>query len=152
MASLVPNLRKTLFNARSIAGQLGFRVNSVAIVIARTGSGEQFTGDGQRYERVTPITEANQQAPKVRWLKDDELAVGNLEAGTVEVGPITPEFSGGGTSRALLTGDDLEAGAVRLMRITGAQHPDGADYRITDVKVDRALRYKLRGVPVGTQR
>lgn len=152
MASLVPNLRKTLFNARSIAGQLGFRIHRAWIVIARSGAEGQYTGDGGRWERATELLEANGQSPKVRWLKDEEKALGQLPDGSVEVGPITPEFPGGGTAPELLTGANINVGAVRLLRIVGPQHPDGADYRITTVTLDRALRYSIRGVPVGTQR
>jgi hypothetical protein len=149
VASLVPSLRKTLYSARSIAGQLGFRIHTVSVVIARTGGPR--TGDGGRWERVTPITEAGGQPPKVRWLKDEEKALGSLPDGTVEIGPITPEFTGGGTEANVITGDNIEEGAVMLVRITGPQHPEGADYRVTARTLDRALRYMLRAVPVGTQ-
>ncbi len=87
----------------------------------------------------------------MRWLKDDEIALGQLPKGSATVGPITPSFSGGGTDLDLLNGTDLNVGQVRLLRITGPNHPNGADYTIKGVSADRALRYMITAVPVGSQ-
>lgn len=147
--SLRDDLLPVVYEARAIMGELGFREHSVAIVrVHRQGT---HTGDGSRAESVQSITEANGYSPKVRWLKDDEVALGQLPKGSVQVGPITPEFSGGGTDLSDLTGADLERGDVRLLRITGPQHPNGADYRIVSVSADRALRHVITAIPSGTQ-
>ena len=146
--ALVDELRKTLYSARAISGQLGFRTHTVAIV--NVGLQGTHTGDGARAEWVTPITEAGGQPPKVRWLKDDERALGNMPAGTIAVGPITPAFTGGGTDLALLKGRDLTQGEVRTLRVTGPVHPDGYDYTIVAIKADKALNYVITAVPVGT--
>ena len=134
-----------LWEGRAEAGIAGFRLHSVTIV-DRAWSG-QHTGEGAQYETVAPIVEAGGQPPKVRWLNDEERALGNLGAGTVEVGPITPAFPGGGTSLDLLA-SVLEIGATRGLLIKGPKHPTGALYRITDLQNERALRYMLRGSPV----
>jgi hypothetical protein len=147
--SLADDLKPLLFEARSIAGTLGLRPHSVSIVIASTSG--TYTGDGTRTETETAITEASNQPPKVRWLKDEELALGNLSAGTIEVGPITPSNGTIGTLLATLSGADLTDGQVRFLRITGPQHPNGADYTITRVNGDKALRYSIQGTPVGRQ-
>jgi hypothetical protein len=149
MPTLAESLKPLVFGVRSIPGALGLRPHSVSIVIASTSG--TYTGDGTRSEDETAIVEASNQPPKVRWLKDEELAVGQLSAGTIEVGPITPSNGTIGTLLATLSGADLTDGQVRLLRITGAQHPDGADYTITRVNADKALHYSIQGVPVGSQ-
>jgi hypothetical protein len=147
--TLASDLLETVYEGRAIAGDLGFRPHSVAIVIV--SSSGTHTGDGTRTESETAVTEAEGQPPRIRWLKDDEVALGMLPKGTVEVGPITPSFSGGGTDLDLLNGADLTDGQVRLLRITGPNHPNGADYRIKGVSADRALRYMITATPVGSQ-
>jgi hypothetical protein len=147
--SLADSLKPTQFAARSIAGRLGFRPHSVALVAVSTSG--THTGDGSRTEIETEIVESGGQPCRVRWLKDDEVALGQLPMGTVEVGPITPSHTGGGTDLDLLTGADLSDGQVRLLRITGPNHPNGADYTIKSVSADKALRYMVTAVPVGSQ-
>lgn len=143
--SLVTELRKTLYAARSIAGRLGFRVHTVALV-HRYSMGEH-TGDVDLSNTV-PITEQDGYPPKTTWLDDEELALGSLPTGTVEIGPITPAFPGGGTDLSSLTGSLLTGGDVLHLLITGPNHPEGAFYKIKDVKADRALNYKIRATPV----
>jgi hypothetical protein len=147
--TLADDLKPIVYSARAIAGNLGFRVHSVAMVYAETDG--EHTGDGARSETVTSLLEAEGQSPRVRWLNDEEIALGQLAMGAIEVGPITPLHNGNGTDIDLLTGADMTDGQVRLLRITGPNHPSGADYRITSVSADRPLRYMIRAVPVGTQ-
>jgi hypothetical protein len=143
--TLATDLLETVYEGRAIAGELGFRPHSAAIVIV--SSSGFHTGDGSRTEIETAITEADGQSPRIRWMKDDEVALGLLPKGSVEVGPITPEY----TSLSLLNGADMNDGDVRLLRITGPNHPTGADYAIKGVSADRALRYMITAVPVGSQ-
>jgi hypothetical protein len=147
--TLADDLKPIVYSARAIAGNLGFRPHSAAIVVASTPG--THTGDGTRSETVTSLFEAEGQSPRIRWLSDEEIALGQLGMGAVEVGPITPLHNGNGTDLDLLTGADMTDGQVRLLRITGPNHPSGADYRITSVSADRPLRYMIRAVPVGTQ-
>lgn len=147
--TLRDDLLPTVFDARGIAGELGFRTHSVAVVVASTPG--LYPGDGPREETVTTLAEGSGQPPRVRWLKDDERALGALPVGTVEIGPITPQFVGGGTDLSLLTGANMEPGELRLIRITGPNHPSGADYTIQSVHAERALRYMLTAIPVGSQ-
>lgn len=143
--TLADDLMQVVFDGRGIAGSLGFRPYRVYIV-AESYTG-QHTGEGGGNIDETEIVEGSNQPPKVRWLKDEEIAVGNLAGGTIEVGPITPEFSGGGTSLELLAGE-LDRGATRYVRIVGPKHPNGAQYRLAEIRAERALRYMLRAVPV----
>lgn len=143
--TLVNDLRKALYAARSIAGRLGFRVHTVALV-KRFALGEH-TGDVDLSD-VTPLTEQDGYPPKTVWLNDEQLALGGLPGGSVDVGPITPAFPGGGTDLTTLTGARLETGDTLHLLITGPNHPDGALYRIKDIKSDKALNYRIRAIPV----
>lgn len=143
--TLRDDLLETVYDGRAIAGELGFRPHTAAIVVV--SSSGAHTGDGSRTEIETSITEANSQSPRIRWLKDDECALGLLPMGSVTVGPITPEY----TSLSLLNGANMNPGDVRLLRITGPNHPNGGDYTIKSISADRALRYMITAIPVGSQ-
>jgi hypothetical protein len=143
--TLADDLMQVVFDGRGIAGSLGFRPYRVYIV-AESYTG-QHTGEGGGNIDETEIVEGSNQPPKVRWLKDEEIAVGNLAGGTIEIGPITPAFSSGGTDLSGLL-DDLERGSECFVRIVGPKHPNGAKYRLTERRMERALRYMLRAVPV----
>lgn len=108
-------------------------------------------GDGTRVDVETDIVEAGGQPPKIRWLNDEELAVGSLQPGTVQIGPITPAFPGGGTNLGSLDGSQLEAGDVRHIWIVGPMHPQGAAYKVSKLTADRALRYVIQATPAGTE-
>jgi hypothetical protein len=147
--ALADDLRPLLHQIRAIPGELGLRPHSVALVAART-SGGQYTGDGSRWEIETAIVHSGGQPPKVRWAKDQDVAMGLVPKGAVTVGPITSDFTGY-EHLVALNGGDLERGAVRHLRITGPKQPSGADYRITDVKCERALHYLITAEPAGTR-
>jgi hypothetical protein len=44
-------------------------------------------------------------------------------------------------------GSELLKGETRQLLITGPQHPEGALYRVTNIKSERALHYMLRAEP-----
>jgi hypothetical protein len=140
--SFASDLLPTLRSVRAIPGLLGLRPHAVALV-TRAWAGTH-TGDGARTSATTAITE-DTQSPKVRWLTDEELAVGGISSGAVEVGPITASDD----LIELLRGDDISAGDARYLLITGPKHPSGAKYRITEVRSHRAMHYMLRGEPIG---
>lgn len=148
-ASRLDRYRRIAGRARKIAGEHGLRPHRVCVVAARTGG--TYTGDGGRWEISNEILEQG-FPPKIRWLKNDELALGTLPDGTVDIGPITPTNTSGGTALKLFDGSTLEVGAVRLLRIVGPQHPNGADYRVMSTGADRAIHYTIRACPVGAQR
>lgn len=139
----------TLASIRAIPGQFGLRPHRVYLVVSSTSG--TYPGDGQRDDILTELVEGDSQPPKVRWPKDEDVAMGLVPKGQATIGPITPAFSTGGTDLSDLSGVDLLAGDVRLLRITGPSHPDGADYRIVSVKADRAMHYMITAIPVGTQ-
>lgn len=143
--SLVTELRKTLYAARSIAGRLGFRVHTVGL-LRRYALG-QHTGDVDVSD-IVPITEQDGYPPKTVWLNDEALALAGLAKGAVDIGPVTPAFSGGGTDLALLDARNLETGDALYVLITGPNHPDGAVYRVADITAHKALNYRIRALPV----
>jgi hypothetical protein len=145
--ALIDTVLPIAYAARAIAGQLGFRPHSVAVV-TKEYSGDHV-GDGLFAATETPITEDDGQPPKVRWLNDEQLAMANLVgASVIEIGPITPEHPGGGTSLALITGSDLPNGATLHYKVTGPRHPQGALYERVEVRSEKALRYMIRAKAV----
>jgi hypothetical protein len=142
--TLADDLKSLAHGIRAIPGQLGIRPHSVALVES-TWSGAN-SGDGAREDYSTPILESGQN-PKVRWLSDEELAVGGLSSGVVDIGPITSDHA---TVRRLaaLRGDELQDSDARYLRIVGPKHPNGAKYQILELRVDRAIHYKIRVAPV----
>jgi len=144
--TLADDLKPIVYSARAIMGQLGMRPHRLEryVIPAETPRDDL-------YPRVTPIVESGGQSPKIRWLNEEEQAVGGLPRGTVEVGPITPKFTGGGTDVALLRGDDLLPPDKLYYRIVGPHHPDGALYRLTKLSDEKALRIMMQLQPVEQQ-
>lgn len=133
------------YSARAIAGELGFRPYRVYVL---TGSWSgQHTGEGSETETETELTEAGGQSPKVRFLNDEEIAVGQLVAGTVAIGPITPAFSGGGTDLSTIQ-PSLDAGETIHVRLDGPYSTTAKLFKIQKVTADRALRYVIEAAPV----
>lgn len=132
-----------LHAVRARPGEMGLRPHRVELREAESAG--PHTGDGETYESWTNITEAGGYPPKVRWMKDEEIAVGALPSGSIEIGPITTEL---GAKIALLRGDDLTNGQMHMLRITGPMHPNGALYTIKSVMADHAMHYTLRAFPL----
>jgi hypothetical protein len=137
--TLVDDLLPIAYEKRALAGQFGIRLYTVALVVEKwTG---QHTGEGVRYEEYTPITEANDQPPKVEWVTDEEVALGAV-SGSIKVGPITPLHATGGTDLEPII-EQLEAGSTRHIQIVGPKHPAGVRYSITNIEV-KPLHYLIR--------
>lgn len=145
MADPADAWRSIAFAARAIPGQLGLRPHSVKTVVG-TWTGE-YTGRGYGFRSAQAITEAGGFSPKVRWLSDEELAVGNLGKGVVEIGPITTGYPAGGTLLSQIQ-PALAAGETLHLIIQGPMHPDGAKYLITSVRGDHAIHWTIRAEPV----
>ncbi len=137
------NFRRIAHRIRAIPGKrFGLRPYTVSVT-HRVHSGT-YTGDGTITDATTTIAEADGQPPKVRWLDGEELALGELPGGSVEVGPITPDFSGGGTSLTTLQGGSSVSDQDEVFyTLTGPEFPSGAKYMLHDVRTDRALHYMV---------
>jgi hypothetical protein len=123
--------------ARAIPGALGLRPTRVYILQAAWSGAH--TGDGTKTAAEVEITEHG-QPPKVSLLSDERRAYGDLPAGTLEIGPITPDHAGGGTALATLQ-PVVAAGTEVLVKLTG--NISGL-YRITKVNQDKALHWMLQ--------
>lgn len=144
--SVATTAKRILFRARAIAGRMGLHPHTVELGLT-TWSGP-YTGDGTPTTTWTPIVERGGQPPKVRWVSDEEIAVGGLAGGSIRIGPITPDFSGGGTSAAILAGAAATTRMTRHVRIIGPAHPAGALYAIKGSDFGSALHYTLTCEPV----
>jgi hypothetical protein len=145
MATLGTALRRVLSQTRSLPGRLGLRPHTVELVTA-SWSGDH-TGDGTETAVESTLIHAAGQPPRVHWLSSEEITVGNLPSGTVQIGPLTPTFVGGGVSRQAF-GRLLDAGDTIHLRITGPRHPDGALYRVTNAHQENATEIMLQAIPV----
>lgn len=141
--TLADDLLATARNARGIAGGLGFRPHRVyRITRYKAGDIREVAG-----EEETEITEGadNDQPPRVRWMTEEEIAVGSLAKGTVEIGALTPNDE----LDAWLRGDELSAGDERYIRLVGTQTGDlGALYRVKSFRAERPLRRMIQAEPV----
>lgn len=145
MASLRDALLPAINSIRGIPGQLGIRNYRVAILIG-TWSGSN-TGRGSSIGELFPVTEGGGQPPKVRELNTEELALGSLGKGSIRIGPITPDFAGGGTPISQLR-PAVVAGQTVHVRVTGPGYPNGALFLIKDISTDRALHWTMVASPV----
>ena len=144
--SLASGLKPLADSIRAIPGILGVRPHTVSVV---TGSwdGAQM-GEGTLTEATLPLTHADGQPPKVQWLNDEQRTVGGgLPEGTVKIGPLTPDFPGGGVALSEF-GSQLSAGQTIHLIITGPVHPSGARYKVTDVSGDKATQFMVQAQPV----
>lgn len=144
--TLRDQLLPLIYGVRAIPGQLGLRPFTVSI---RTGQWNGTnTGRGAEGVDLVPITEASGQPPKVRQLNTEELALGNLGKGSIQIGPITPAFAGGGTLVSAF-GDLLDQGMTLHLVVTGPGTSENGDlYQLKSLNADRALHYTLVAEPV----
>lgn len=133
---------------RAIPGTLGWRPYSLTIE-RRTWSGAEI-GEGTETITSTPITEANGQPPKIRWLNNEQLALGGYEKATVEIGPMTPAYPGGGILASVLEPSSLPNNTVVQYKLVGPAYPNGAYGRIVSFNHDRAGHFTLRVEISGT--
>jgi hypothetical protein len=134
-------LRQAVHRIRAIPNAFGVRPYSV-VVRTKTWSGAEV-GEGSTTTVNTAITEHDGTPPKVRWLDDQEIALGGYSSGSIEIGPVTPDFPGGGTLLALLAPDPAVNSTVQVI-ITGPAYPSGGVFRIRDVEHHRGYQYRLR--------
>jgi len=135
------SIRQLAHSVRAIPGQLGMRPYTVQVVSAVWSGAER--GQGTETVTTTAITEADGQPPKVRQLNSEEIAVGGYAEGTWEIGPITPDFPGGGTLISTLQPDPADNTLVHIV-LTGPAYPDGQRCQVKGVTDHRAFQYMLK--------
>lgn len=149
--ALAQELLPTFFAGRGLIGEFGLRPFRV-YVIRRAWTGTH-TGDGTSSDVVTEIVEGGGNPPKVVFVNEEKLALGGLPAGTLDVGPITPEHQGGGTSLALLSGQNVERGEQLLFRVEGpGMGPTGRLYALDSLKTDSPFGWMLRLQPIADEK
>jgi hypothetical protein len=142
--ALADDLKPIIDEIRGIPGSLGLRPNRVYLVRA-VWSGEH-TGELDETQDLTEITVGDSQPPKVKIISDEQKALGQLADGSIEIGPITPTYTGGGIAVSSLYARSLNRGETLHVKVVG---PAGTNYyRITEVMTDRAMHYKFRAEPV----
>ena len=145
-ADRLDRYRRIANRVRRLPGEHGLRPYSVSIVVG-TWSGS-YVGRGTKTEVLEPITESGGYPPKVRFLNEEQRALGQLNAGACDIGPITPDFTGGGTALTDLLPAVIAHKTVHV-KLTGPAHPTGALYTVKEVKTDRAIHWTLTCEPVG---
>ena len=136
--------RRIAYSKRNIPGKHGLREFRVFLQSGswsgdRTGEGGAVTSEVELLENGYP--------PKVRDLDDEAIALGNLDKGSVRIGPITPLHSTGGTDINDILGTSLTTGQTLNVRIAG---PAGeALFVVSKKSFDRALHWMLDVSPVG---
>lgn len=138
--TLADDLLSVARNARGIAGGLGFRPHTVQIITEHFSG--QHTGESPVGDEVFDVVEGNSQPPRVRQMKDDEVALMGLTGSVFEVGPMTPSAA----LDELLFGA-MATGTTRYVLITGPLAQNGAKCRIVSKRADRPLRRMMRVVP-----
>jgi hypothetical protein len=145
----IDSLRQLVERGRALPGQWGLRVFRV-YVVTRHWSGDR-PGEGGTAEDPTELLVGG-QPPKVRTLSGETIAVEQLPSDTLEIGPLTPEFSGGGIDLDLLKGE-LWVNDERWLLLTGpGMGDDGTRFRIVSVRADKALRYVIRAAPLSLEK
>lgn len=135
----------TLYAARALPGTMGLRPYIVAIVSGQWNGSN--TGRGAAAFDVVPVTESGGQPPKVRQLNSEELALTGFGKGSWTIGPVTPDFPGGGTPLSTLK-PAVDAGQTVLVQLTGPEFPNGAQFQLKSFSSDRALHWTMVVSPV----
>lgn len=142
--TLAEDLRPTLDACRSIPGELGLHPYRV-YVVTRTWSGAS-PGHGTATDAETEILVGG-QPPHVSKLSGETIAVNNLPSDTVQIGPLTPTFNGGGSAVSLFSGS-LTGKQERWLKLVGPGHEDGTKLRIVEVNAASSLHIMVRAAPL----
>lgn len=135
--------KRRLTRYRSIPGKLGLRPYSVKVVLRiANGDLDSVSLESGYSDSETDIVEADGYPPKVRKLTDEERTHWGFARGGFKIGPITPAFTGGGTSLSDIMRESDWRDKVFVI-LTGPAWPDGARFRVADVEHDRAMHYML---------
>lgn len=134
--------RKIAHRYRSLPGEHGLRPHTVAVVTKAYAGAE--LGQGVETTTTIPIVERGGYPPKVRNLSSEQLALAGYDRATWEIGPITPDFSGGGTLISMLTQSGIGPNTEPHIFMTGPEFPNGANFRVMKSQSDHALHYTIQ--------
>jgi hypothetical protein len=142
MTTLADSLKPLVWAIRAIPGQLGIRPYTVEVVTVAYAGAE--LGEGALTESRMTVTEYGSYPPRVRNLSSEEIALAGYDKATWEIGPITPDFTGGGTALSVLTQSGIGANTEPHIVMTGPEFPNGANFRLVKVQTDKALHFTIQ--------
>lgn len=145
-AKMRERYRRTAWKYRHLPGDFGLREH-IVVLLQTVYSGAQ-TGEATKTETQVQLLEKDGRNPKVRWLNEEEIALGSLAGGSIKIGPITPDFSIGGTPMSSLRASTLAAKGTFHLLVTGPMHPNTVKYKLTAVEGHQALHRYIVGEPV----
>ena len=141
MADLAKNLLPVMASGRALIESLGFRTNSLTVVLRTWPSGQP--GVGAPTDAPTEIT----PKPKIRQISLREVSSsgGQYEAGDLLVTKITPydatTYPSGYTPEVLVP--PIAATDRGIERLYVVEGPLAGTYRLVEFRRDRALGYSL---------
>lgn len=136
------NLRKLAEGVRAIAADYGVRTYSLAVrVTTYSGSTTDQPIDGTGAVVSTPITEGGNN-PRITFRQSTEIATNDFAIEIAEVGPITPDYPGGGTALSTLV-PDLTGDQYVHYIITGPRYPGGQLFELDSLEHSRGYQYRL---------
>ena len=148
--SLKDDLLPLIDTLRAVPGELGFRPYQV--FVRKTTYAGPRVGIGA----VLSVTETQLlvggQNPKVREIKGKDVVAGTSEliSGVYEIGPLTPEFSGGGVAQSVVNPEKTSTPTTVLYVLKGPGMPtDGLLCQRMSDDVDRPLRTVIRVQSIG---
>lgn len=142
--SLKDDLLPLIDKLRAIPGELGFRPYQVW-VRKTTYSGTRV-GNGTATTTETRLLVGGRD-PKVREVRRKDAVAGATELVEAEydIGPLTPEFAGGGISESTVNPQRTGTPTILVFRLVGPGMPDeGLICQRVGDHVDRALRMVIR--------
>lgn len=133
---------------RGMASTFGVRPYRVYIeTVTWTGAKR---GQGAASVTTNEITEGpDNTPPKITWEDDIEVAFNDLSSGSVEIGPITPDYSDaegiqlGGTKLSVLSPTPVDRNSTVRVKLVGPKHPDGVYFRISALDHHKGYTYML---------
>lgn len=135
--TLADDLKPVVYEARAIMGQLGFRQDRVFLLFDWYADGE-WAGPTQ-----AELTEAKGQPPKVHQVTFQDVPFGAHMPDIIDIGPITPDFPGGGTDLTDWLAPVQEGQTRHILRV-GPSCRDGKKYRVLHILTEKSLRYMIR--------
>ncbi len=147
--SLKDELLPVIDDLRGIAGELGFRPYEVYVRV-ETHAGPR-PGYGPKTVTDTRLLVGGQN-PKVREIRSKDVVAGTAEAtdAVYEIGPVTPQFPGGGIASETLNPPKSSTPTTIYYVLKGPGMPaTGLLCQRTEDDVDRPLRAVVRVRSVG---
>lgn len=137
---------------RAIPGEFGLRRYRVWVVTTTfTGSRPGMPGAQETRTEVELLV--NGQPPKVRNVRSRDVIAGIAEASTIEleIGPVTPEFAGGGhyTSDLVLSTPQGVTSTVTYLVKGPGMPPSGLVCKRVFDNVDKPFRYMIHVAGTG---